>query len=240
MDRLYVVGDGHIDRSEVGLADFLRFLDQVKGPGRTLCILGDLFDVWLGIPKLLAPYHRRVLDKLHEVRAAGTVVKYAEGNRDFFLARFQDRPFAQVGSEHLEEEIGGRRLFLAHGDLVNSLDRQYLLWRRFSKTSAGRLLMTLLPGAVGRRLAYGLEAWMRGRNLNHKMQFPEAECLRFCRSVFKNRYDAVVFGHFHQERRLVLREDDQERAIYILPAWKESRRYLVFDGRGQGWYEGLA
>src|SRR6266850_2402608 len=146
-----LLGDAHLRERDAEVGAFVRFLDTLPRDIRTLAILGDLFAVWIGRPELLRPHHLSVVEALRRLRARGCRLIYVEGNHDFFLAPLYDGdPFDRLESDALEETLGGRRAHLAHGDLVNTRDRQYRAWRAVSKNRVFFATFGLLPAAARR------------------------------------------------------------------------------------------
>jgi UDP-2,3-diacylglucosamine hydrolase len=225
------LGDAHLreeDDPEVGA--FVRFCDALPAEIRTLGILGDLFAVWIGRAELQGPHHREVLAALRRLRDRGCAVLYVEGNHDFEIApRFAGDPFDAVAARTLDVRLGGRSLHLAHGDLVNRRDHPYRLWRAVSKSRPFLGAFHLLPSPARLRLAAGIERRMAATNLRHKARFPLQECAAYARARLATGTEAIVFGHFHEERRLDYDGGGRRGSVYVLPAWREGHRYLRID-----------
>jgi UDP-2,3-diacylglucosamine hydrolase len=214
------VGDVHLDRNDDALGDFLAYLDGLAPRAGRIVLMGDLFNLWIGEPSLEQDHHRAVVATLRRLRAGGTEIHYLEGNRDYRIAGAHlGRSFDAVSDEGLDESWGGRRIWAAHGDLVNRRDRQYRTWRRLSRTQAAWALFSAIPRAQRFALAESMERRMRATNAGMKREFPEAMIREYAEHHMTMRGAAVVLGHFHVERQL------QDR-IFVLPEWKGSRRHL--------------
>jgi len=228
---LIYVADSHLTTDDPEVDSFLRFLSVVGARASTLYILGDLFNVWFGEPKFRMPHQQRVLDALRSLAAAGVTLKFVEGNRDFSIRRNHlGDPFAEVAEHTLVERWHGRRILAAHGDEVNREDRQYRLWKRVSKSFAVYGLFRRLPGAWGVGLGEKLERKLSGTNIRHKKHFPMEQCRAYAESLFGGTCDAIVLGHFHEERELTL----PGGVVYVLPTWRGHHRYLMFAGDAPG------
>jgi UDP-2,3-diacylglucosamine hydrolase len=169
-----------------------------------------------------------------ELRRQGVRVYYLEGNRDYRIAgQQQGRAFDESSETGRVEELGGRRIYAIHGDLVNPADKQYRLWRRISRSGIAWSIFNRLPPRTRLRWSRGAESRMRDSNLAFKLDFPEAEVRRYATGLFREGYDTVVLGHFHIEKDLHLRSADSSGRICVLPEWKGSRRHLevAADGR---------
>ena len=231
MRPLVYVADSHLTGDDPEVDSFIRFLETVGPTAATLYLLGDLFNVWFGEAKFRMPHQQRVLDALARLAERGVTVKFVEGNRDFSIRRNHlGHPFADVGVESLEEAYGGRRILAAHGDEVNVNDRQYRLWKRFSKSFAVYGLFRQLPGSWGIRLGERLERTLSGTNVRHKCRFPMEECRLWAETVFARGCDTIVLGHFHEERELTIGSG----RLFVLPTWRGHHRYLEFAGDAPG------
>jgi len=230
-----VVADGHLDGESESFSQFLVFLQNLPcTPVQALYILGDLFTLWLGAPRLQFSYHAHVIEALLELSHTGVRVIYVEGNRDYFLAPYYlNQPFTEIASEYSALTVHGRRFYFAHGDLVNAHDRQYRLWRRFSRNRAVYSLFNSLPGLVAIRLAHYLEKTFRNTNRKHKTSFPAATCEHFAQGLFGQQYDVVIVGHFHYQYQRTIITNGRSKSLYVLPAWKDTPVYLEISLQGQ-------
>jgi UDP-2,3-diacylglucosamine hydrolase len=222
-----LLGDAHLREGDPEVAEFVRFCDALPGRVSLLAILGDLFAAWLGRADLLRPHHEQVVAALRRLKERDVRVLYVEGNHDFFLRRLYDGdPFEIIAPASLEVEHEGRRIHLAHGDLMNRHDRQYRAWRRLSKSRPFFAAFNLLPRATRLRLVDGLERGMATTNMDFRGGFPVGECLAYARPLIRGGTDTVVFGHFHDERRLQIQEKKRQGTVFVLPAWRDGHRYL--------------
>jgi UDP-2,3-diacylglucosamine hydrolase len=225
-----LLGDAHLREGDAEVPAFVRFVDTLPREIRTLAILGDLFSVWIGSADLLRPHHRDVIDALIRLRARGCALVYVEGNHDYFLARLYSRTlFDRFSSDVLDLDLGGRRGHLAHGDLVNRRDRQYLAWRAVSKSRPFYAAFSLLPARTRVSIADGLEERLARTNLEFRAGFPSAECEAYARRRIGEGARVLVFGHFHEERRVDVAEGERSASVFVLPAWRAGHRYLRID-----------
>jgi UDP-2,3-diacylglucosamine hydrolase len=238
MSRILLLGDAHLRNGDQEVEAFLRFLDSLPSDTSALYLLGDLFDLWIGAPPFLAPIHRRVAESLDKLRRKGIRLAYVEGNRDYHLRKlFLGHPFDELEEEGMDVGFGPRRIFLAHGDLVNRADRPYRLWRRLAKGPSLLGLFRMLPSGGAIRAAEWLEGRIARTNARHRIEFPEEECRRYSLDLRERGYDTLVLGHFHQE---LVREYESEPGrveVFVLPAWRDGRRYLGIASDGTAAFE---
>ncbi|MFQ5877082.1 MAG: UDP-2,3-diacylglucosamine diphosphatase [Acidobacteriota bacterium] len=225
-----LLGDAHLRERDEEVEAFVGFVDRLPEAIGTLAILGDLFAAWIGREELIRPHHARVLEALRRLRGRGCRILYVEGNHDFFLSRcYEGDPFDAVARDSLDLTLAGRSAHLSHGDLVNRRDRRYLAWRAVSKSRPFFDLFNLLPVAPRRRIVELLERSLANTNLEFRGGFPEAECEAYARRRIRDGREILVFGHFHEERRIDYREGERRGTLFVLPAWRRGHRYLRID-----------
>jgi UDP-2,3-diacylglucosamine pyrophosphatase LpxH len=154
--------------------------------------LGDVFDVWVGLPGLESEAQAAFLAWADTRRAQGRWVGLWLGNREYFLDR-HDAHFDLLG-----EGIGGalpsEGLAWEHGDLINTADRPYRLWNLISRSGPLWLFFRLLPGGTARRISTWLEQQLRTTNPTYKLSFPR-EAFRAAASAHPG--STFLTGHFH-------------------------------------------
>jgi UDP-2,3-diacylglucosamine hydrolase len=233
MSSLLLLGDAHLRHGDPEVESFLSFLRSIPSDTAGLCLLGDLFDLWIGDPSFLTDSHRRIVGALGQLRGRGVRVVYVEGNRDYHLRRIlSDGPFDEVAQRGTSLSFGTRKLRLSHGDLVNRADRPYRLWRALAKGPVLIRLFRALPRRAASRLAESLERRIARTNVRHRVRFPEGEVRAFARDCVRTGADTVVVGHFHQERRLVVEAPEGKAEVFVLPAWREGHRMLRIGSDG--------
>jgi len=235
MTYAIAVADAHLDGLNEELERFLAFLYSLQESNiHTLYILGDLFNIWLGTPKMQLSYQIPVIKALQALQNKGIQIKYIEGNRDYFLSPlYLNTPFVEIASEYVQAVIGGKRVYFSHGDLVNVHDRQYHLWRSISRNRIIYAGFKCLPQSVAVRLAHHLEQKFLGTNQKNKSSFPVETCETYAINLLQAGYDAVILGHFHEERQQEFSVNGQKKYLYVLPAWKDTRKYLEISDQGE-------
>jgi UDP-2,3-diacylglucosamine hydrolase len=228
---LLVVADTHLTRRDEDLSAFVEFLLSRGAAASAVAHLGDLFNVWLGRPRFQMEHMATVLNAFRMLRARGVRTYLTEGNRDFNARRWEaGSAFDEVAEESMDLVVAGRRVRLAHGDLVNTADRQYRAWRRLARSRPAQAVLGLLPSRAGVRLAERLEERLRGTNTRHKSYFPLESAHSWGEAAHREGCQFVFVGHFHEERTIGLspgEEGDPGGArMIVLPDWRSSNRYL--------------
>ena len=88
--RTIFIADAHLAHPEdLNYRLLLAFLEQIRGTVSELCILGDLFDFWVGLPGMPLPDYQPVIEALEKLAAEGvrlthTLVQPASGGATGF------------------------------------------------------------------------------------------------------------------------------------------------------------
>jgi len=184
---LVLVADPHWSGDLTGLREA-----TAAHPGADWLFLGDVFDVWVGIPGMESPQQEAFLAWVDERRRQGRWVGLWLGNREYFLDGLSGR-FDLMG-----EGIGGglpaEALAWEHGDLINAADWQYRLWNLVSRSGVMWLVARALPRSTARSLAARLERSMRTTNRAYKLAFPR-EAFRAAAAAHAGK--TFITGHFH-------------------------------------------
>lgn len=225
----WCVADPHIKEDGQVLGLFYRFLEEFSSRGpKTLVVLGDLFAAWVALPGALAPYQRALLGKFLELRVSGRELVFIVGNRDYFVESLEPQPFNFVG-ERWDMKLGdGACLRFEHGDLINTSDRNYQRWRLFSRSTAVRCAVAMLPGRWQASLAKRIEKALEPTNLSYKAYSPKPELERWAQSVLSDGCTAAVVGHFHEERNVMA----SGLSVHFAPQFREDGRFLVVHSDG--------
>jgi UDP-2,3-diacylglucosamine pyrophosphatase LpxH len=184
---LILVADPHWSHELVGLQAATRL-----HPEADWLFLGDVFDVWVGLPGMMSDAQRSFLSWVRERRRAGRWVGIWMGNREFFLDRHSE--IFDLMGEGVGGALEGEYLAFEHGDLINARDWQYRLWNRISRSGPAWLLFRVMPGKVAAFVAAKLEKQMRTSNRGYKLNFPR-EAFRYAAKA--QAPNVFITGHFH-------------------------------------------
>ena len=119
-----------------------------------LFVVGDLFDFWFSRDGVVYPGFLPVIDALTSLQRRGVQVHLFEGNHDFFLADyFTGYHEIEVYTGEARITLGGRSVYIAHGDLVDEGDRGYRFLRALLRSPSFYALQKRLPLALLWKLA---------------------------------------------------------------------------------------
>lgn len=221
-DLAWCLADPHFERGDAALETFNRWIRAFLAQDvRHLVLLGDLFQVWVGLPAVETDEQRAVLSALGQVVAAGRQVVYLRGNRDYFI----EGPLSGAGvllRDHWDLGAPGALIRFEHGDLINSSDQNYLRWRELSRSATVSALFQILSPARQRALAKKLEQSLGRTNAYYKTYRPERELHQWAGRLARQGVRTAVLGHFHVDEATHLSGVD----IRFVPQFREDGAFL--------------
>ena len=227
-----VVGDVHLSPEHPEpAARFEAFLDGLAPDVKTLVLLGDVFDWWVGRQQAAEPFAGRFLDALRRVRARGTRVTFLAGNRDY---AFDGAPGldVEIWPDVVRTRWGGRTVVLTHGDLLCSADVRYQRMRRVLRSRPARASLAALPHGASTWLARGLRD-LSERETRRKPYASMGLDYGLARA-WLDAYDAdvIVAGHVHTgvHHRIGGGAGDRVRDVLVLRDWERGGGVVVSDG----------
>ena len=230
--NLLAISDLHLrPGGEAQFHLFEEFLRKAAAQQDEVVIAGDLFDLWFGPTQLTFDYQKATLQMMESLARNGLVIHYVEGNRDFSIDHYQARIFRSVSAKSLDLDWAGKRIRFVHGDLINSADTMYRLWRGVSKNWLSRFLLDHMPSGF-LKAGSKIEKEMKSTNQKYKSFYPEKEAEEFCRQAAHQGIDILIAGHFHIEKETAMQFDKKNVLFYILPGWESGFRYLILPGEG--------
>lgn len=232
-DTTYLVADLHLqDEHPETTRLFLDFLDGPAREARSLYVLGDLFEAWIGddVPGALG---RRVADRLADLAAGGTGLYFMCGNRDFLIG---DAYCRQAGMQRIEEpqllEHGDESILLLHGDTLCTDDESYQRFRRKARDPAWQQRVLSKPAWM-RKLLARLARWRSRRHTGstegHVMDVnPQAVEAAFLEHGVRR----MIHGHTHRRAIHDLSVEQRHCQRIVLGDWHETGSAVRLDENG--------
>lgn len=201
-------------------------------PIEALYLMGDFFDFWFGKGDRYYPGFDSIIRSLQEMKALGVQIHVFEGNHDFFLDDFfAKRLGLRVYQDDASIDLDGRRIYVAHGDLVDRTNRGYLLLRKILRSRLVYFLQNILPSRLLWWIALVFSdtskaMWAQtGKRLTDKM-------CRFALEAGAEGYEGVILGHSHQPLVWEFSVKEERKVLVTLGDWLAYRSYLDYtDGR---------
>lgn len=226
---IYVISDLHLNSADPKtLALLLKLLEPGLFRARSLVILGDLFDVWLGddVPNAIAEL---VATHLKRLSLSGVSVYFLPGNRDFLMGN----AFCQAaGMELLHEPLilasPQSGVGLIHGDVLCTEDGQYQRFREKTRQPDWQRKILSLPIIVRRMLGY-FARWKSQRH-GQKLEIeakgisdaaPEA----ITKIIAQHGLRHLIHGHTH--RMGIHRLTPSQATRWVLGDWHEAKGSVI-------------
>ncbi len=211
---LILVADAHVSKARGNAPAFFRLLDALARFDDDLVFLGDIFDLWVALPRYENELHRRFLNWCRQQKQR-RAIGFLEGNREFFLTTSHADAFSWcvTGPWHQDQS---ENLF-CHGDQINRLDWRYLSFHRLSKNRLSRLLLHGLP--LGPALAEHLKRRLKHTNPAFRRRLPIDQIEVFAEARFREGARTIFAGHFHRPYTYYSPGGGQ---LHALPAWMSS------------------
>jgi UDP-2,3-diacylglucosamine hydrolase len=198
--RKIFIADAHLrSPRDANYRTLVRFLETLPPDTDTLYLMGDLFEFWIGNPDPVYSHYREIIDCLKGVRGRGVRIVYFEGNHDFHLGRFfREQLQAEVHEEGAVVEIGGKMVYLCHGDQINREDYRYRAFRLVFHSAAIGALVPLFSRRLAARAAATLSKRSSRQHAARKQRWDYRVILsNFARERFAAGCQAVITGHYH-------------------------------------------
>jgi UDP-2,3-diacylglucosamine hydrolase len=227
------VSDLHLDAARPRATQaFLDFLAGDARKARTLYILGDLFEYWVGDDDP-NPHHQQVVTALAELTVSGTRCFALHGNRDFMLGK---RFAAASGVVLLHDPtliyVGGSSVLISHGDMLCTDDISYQRFRTIVRTPWVQFIYRSLPLSIRHRIAAQMRSGSsaayeaKASEIFDVNQTAVEACLR------EYQVQILLHGHTHRPAIHEFTLDHRDCLRIVLGDWYTQGSVLRWDDGG--------
>ena len=206
---MILITDAHVSQANGNVEEFYEMLNTLEQGEEDVVFLGDIFDLWISLPRYEDPIQTRFLQWCERVKEK-RVVGFVEGNHEFFMVQAHRKCFTWCTENFWQE---GDHLFV-HGDQINREDVAYLRWRKVSKNLITKTIVRFLP--FGPTLVWRLKNKLKNANRKFKISLPVEAIAGYAEELFGKGVRRVLVGHFHQEHRVNAKDGD---FLAIIPDW---------------------
>lgn len=207
--RLWVFSDLHLsDPHSPFYQSFLKILDEPQSDQDTVVFAGDIFEVLVGKSPYFSKKHHAFFRQVKNLAARHVNLFYIEGNHDFHIRpQFGNIPITfENESVQLKFQTaqGIKKIYIAHGDLVDQSDVGYLRLRSLFRSSLVQTLADAISGKWIEKLGEKIARPHDQKTSDLPEDWPASQRDRL-RSVFrkfaiqkKNEgFDYIILGHCH-------------------------------------------
>ncbi len=222
-----LISDLHLDETRPGLVDvLLRFLAGPAREARALCILGDLFEAWVGDDGA-EDAALSVADALRSLGSSGVEVGFIHGNRDFLLGadyaarcRMRRRPDPSV------IDLGGVPTLLCHGDTLCVGDRAYLAFRRQVRDPQWQAQFLAQPLAARRAYAAQARAASAAHQSAQPVEIGDVDTDAVVGTFRLYGVTRMIHGHTHRPAVHAVEVDGRRCERIVLADWRDDGEAL--------------
>lgn len=222
---MIIVTDAHVSRARGNVTAFYKMLAAIENTAHDLIFLGDIFDLWVALPRYETDIHRNFTAWCREQKKNRTV-GFLEGNHEYYLANQRAEAFTWCSNDAWWQDDA--KTLYVHGDQVNRRDRNYLRFRKLSKNRIAGYILRSLPFGPG--IANSLKKGLKKTNTQYRLQIPWDELKFFADNRFAEGVDTIFMGHFHQE---YCYDNQGSKKMYLLPAWLGTQKVALFEKNPQ-------
>jgi UDP-2,3-diacylglucosamine hydrolase len=232
--RVWIYSDLHLKTSDSWLYQALMAsLKDPSGPGDVVVFSGDIFDLLVGGSDYFKLKYQSFFAAVSRLAEKGVELHYIEGNHDFHLRELFPRAMKfHEESVVLSDDafVPSKKIYIAHGDLVDQADQSYLLLRGLLRSKPIEKLSSFLPGKIidfigetfSRPLAQKAdevpERWSSEKQAHLREVFREFAAQKHASGI-----DFVVLGHCH--------DLDQVEPYYFNMGYPPlHKQFLFYDG----------
>ncbi|MDD2556821.1 MAG: UDP-2,3-diacylglucosamine diphosphatase [Desulfuromonas sp.] len=210
-----LIADAHLKyATDEHYIHLLEFLKQNMGKIRTLVLLGDIFEFWVGHRHCVYSAYIPLLEQLSLLRQSGTSIIMVEGNHDFNVGPYFSHTLgAKIIPNGDVAMLGETKVWLEHGDLINP-KRTYRWLRKLFRSRGASILSWVLHPDLLWGIAEYLGNWSKkqrtkirtkqglnqeaGQDTGYSLSaIPQELLLALATMHSASGCDALVCGHFH-------------------------------------------
>jgi UDP-2,3-diacylglucosamine pyrophosphatase LpxH len=217
---MIIISDSHVSNETAD--EFFKMLEMIENTDLPVIFLGDIFDLWISIPRYEKSNHKKFLKWCKEQKNNRTI-GVIEGNHEFFVAREHHNCFTWADKEEFTKD----GIVYIHGDMINTNDKGYRLLRVLSKNLIMKAVFTYIPNGV--KVIHWLEKKIGKINPKKRYKLPDNDINNFAKNRFEKNNKIILMGHFHQSKTY----EFSDNRVFLLPDWYTTKKisYLDMDKR---------
>ena len=240
MKKIYFLSDMHLGARTLKNPRetekrVVRWIDSVKDEASAIYLLGDVLDFWYEYKTVVPRGFARFFGKIAELTDNGVEVHWFIGNHDIWIFDYlPDELGIILHKEALVCTLAGKRLFLAHGDVLPGVRLPFSM-QLMQTIFHSRFCQWLFAAVHPRWTVSFVHRWSshsRSNSLEEDYKGEQSEFLvQYAKQYLeKEPINYFIFGHRHIMLDLMLRKDSR---VIILGDWINYFSFAVLDETGQ-------
>jgi UDP-2,3-diacylglucosamine pyrophosphatase LpxH len=217
---MIIITDAHVSKARDNHTAFFEMLAAIEKTDHSLIFLGDIFDLWIALPRYECDIHHDFSAWCRRQKTARTI-GFVEGNHEFYLSKQRASIFSWCSNGAWWVDDGGT--VFAHGDHVNRRDKNYLLFKKLVKNNVTKFLLQHMP--YGPKFAESIKRGLKNTNKKFRIQIPYDEIKFFADSRFAEGIDTIFLGHFHQA---YCYRNPESKKLFALPDWLSTQKVTLY------------
>jgi len=216
-----IISDAHYSAQRPKLLELLQNILKGSVEASQLILMGDIFDLLFGPIAFTYTRNQEAVATINAISKKMSVL-YLEGNHDFAIQNyFPEIQVIGLQDQPLHVRFKDQNVLLAHGDFGSTLS-----YRVYTATIRSKVVLSLLgfiDTLIGHRIIYALDRYLGEKDDCYEIGEFEALVQKRLQSNNLLEYDALIEGHFHQNRQFYYKN-----FYYVnLAAFACNERYFV-------------
>lgn len=228
------ISDLHLapERPEI-IRLFVRFCETLACDCKTLYILGDFVEYWLGdddVAEGLQP----AFSALRQLADAGITIRFMHGNRDFLIgeALAQRCGFDIIPDPSLID-LNAEPVLLMHGDTLCTDDYDYMQFRNTVRNPVFQQTFLAKPLNERQQIAQSLRETSKAATAVKNPEIMDVNLQAVDNIMREHAVKILIHGHTHRPAIHKLELDGQACMRIVLGDWYDSGSYLLLDDINQ-------
>ncbi|MGF1720406.1 UDP-2,3-diacylglucosamine diphosphatase [Vibrio kyushuensis] len=227
------ISDLHLSPSRPDITQcFLDFMRNEAIHAKTLYVLGDLFEFWIG-DNDNSDFSIQVQQEFKRLTDLGIECYFTQGNRDFLIGK---RFAKQTGMTLLDDEtvidLYGRKAVILHGDTLCTLDVKYLEYRKKVHQPWLQWVFNRIPFFLKRKIVSKVQSDIKEEKQTKSLDIMDVTPDEVISVMDKYSVDLMIHGHTHRPNIHRLNVSSGEGIRIVLGDWYTQGSILVYDENG--------
>ncbi len=227
------ISDLHISESHPEIGEqFVDFLTNRALKYKTLYILGDLFEYWLGDDDI-NPYLNKIRNALKDYTQSEIPTYFIHGNRDFLIGeKFSAETGIKILSDPTIIQLNNEDILISHGDLFCSDDTSYQATRKLTRDPKWQNIM--LKKSLKERKAFALEARLKSKKHMKDLadDITDVNHTEIANTFKKFNLKTIIHGHTHRPDTHITKINNIDHKRIVLGDWYDQGSCLEWDESG--------